>query len=92
MNPREIVNQEIIGLHTNVVSSTDPTLISRGGLIIDETRETIRVLDNENELTIAKTTCVFDLVVPSGFTVRVDGHHLRGVPEDRLKMRLRRRW
>ena len=92
MNPEKIVNQEIIGLRVHITGSTDPTLVSRTGLIVDETRDTITLLSAEQQLIVAKGVCVFDFELPSGITVRVDGDILRGSPEDRLKKRMNRRW
>jgi RNase P/RNase MRP subunit p29 len=41
---------------------------------------------------LSKSNCVFDMSLPDGTIVRVDGHVLKGRPEDRLKKRLSRRW
>jgi RNase P/RNase MRP subunit p29 len=92
MKPENIINDEIIGLSAHITESTDPTLVSRMGLVVNETRETFTLLSAEQELVVSKSVCVFDLELPSGITVRVDGNTLRGTSEDRLKKRMNRRW
>lgn len=90
--PENILRHELTGLATHVVDSNDPTLECRRGIILGETKEMIR-LDTENgEVSIPKGVCVFDITLPNGTVIRVDGCVLQGRPEDRLKKRLNRSW
>ena len=50
-----------IGRNVSICSSTDSTLVGRTGLIIDETKRTIKVLEGESELTFAKDVIKFTL-------------------------------
>ena len=92
MSETSIINQELIGLNTQIAQSSDPSLVRRTGRIIGETREMFTLLDKQKEFTITKASCVFDFELPTGRTIRIDGHLLRGRPEDRLKKRLNGRW
>ena len=90
--PENIVRHELTGLATHVVESKDPNLTCRSGTILGETKEMIR-LDTENgEISVSKSVCVFEITLPNGAVVRVDGNVLRGRPEDRMKKRLNRSW
>ncbi|MGY5880371.1 MAG: ribonuclease P protein component 1 [Candidatus Thorarchaeota archaeon] len=90
--PENIVRHELTGLATHVVESRDPTLTCRSGIILGETKEMIRLDTNNGEVSIPKSVCVFDITLPNGAVVRVDGSVLQGRPEDRMKKRLNRSW
>ena len=50
-------------------------------------------IDTESgTVVVPKNICVFDITLPDGTEVRVDGGLLRGRPEDRMKKRLNRSW
>ena len=90
--PENIVRHELTGLTTHVVESKDPNLTCRSGTILGETKEMIRLETKRGEVSIPKSVCVFDITLPNGAVVRVDGNVLRGRPEDRMKKRLNRSW
>jgi ribonuclease P protein subunit POP4 len=90
--PENIVRHELTGLATHVVESTDPTLTCRSGTILGETKEMIRLGTKSGEVNVPKSNCVFEITLPDGALVRVDGQVLRGRPEDRMKKRLNRSW
>jgi RNase P/RNase MRP subunit p29 len=92
MNPENMINHELIGLHTHIVSSTDPTLVSRDGRIVDESKETISILELNRKVMIPKANCIFAFSLPSGNFLHIHGENLRGTPEDRLKKQLSRSW
>ena len=54
-------NMPWIGRTVSICSSTDSTLVGRAGLVIDETKRTIKVLEGESELTFAKDVIKFTL-------------------------------
>jgi RNase P/RNase MRP subunit p29 len=54
-------NMPWIGRTVSICASTDSTLVGRTGLIIDETKRTIKVLEGESELTFAKDVIKFTL-------------------------------
>ena len=92
ITPLNILNHELIGLDTHVVGSRDPSHISKRGRIVAESREMIQLDTNEGEVLLAKEVCVFQITLPDGAVVQVDGNLLKGRPEDRLKKRQSRRW
>jgi ribonuclease P protein subunit POP4 len=92
MTPENIVRHELTGLATHVVESSDPTLVCRSGIILGESKEMIRLDTAHGTVNVPKKVCVFDITLPNGTAVRVDGNMLRGRPEDRMKRRLNRSW
>jgi len=90
--PENIVRHELTGLTTHVFESKDPNLVCRSGVILGESKEMIRLDTKNGEVSIPKSICVFDITLPNGAIVRVDGNVLRGRPEDRMKKRLNRSW
>jgi ribonuclease P protein subunit POP4 len=92
ITPASLTRHELIGLEAHVVRSTDPGHVCRRGSVVDESREMIHISTENGNIMVPKTTCVFDFKLPNGTVVRVDGHKLRGTPENRIKKRQNRRW
>ena len=90
--PENIVRHELTGLATHVVESKDPNLTCTSGIILGETKEMIHLETKKGEMRVPKSVCVFDITLPNGAIVRVDGNVLHGRPEDRMKKRLNRSW
>lgn len=87
-----ILQDEFIGLMVKVVKSTNPSCIGLSGKIIDETKNTFRILCREGEKTLIKENCIFHFTLPDKTVIEVDGKVLIGRPEDRVKRIIRRRW
>ncbi|NHI83008.1 MAG: ribonuclease P protein subunit [Candidatus Thorarchaeota archaeon] len=92
ISPMNLLNHELIGLQTEVIRSSDPGLVSRSGTIVDESRETILLSTTDGALMLPKANCTFDVHLPNGDVIRLDGQLLQGTPEDRLKKHRLRRW
>jgi ribonuclease P protein subunit POP4 len=92
ITPQNIVKHEIVGLSTHIVESKDPGHVCREGVIIDESKEMIRIDTEKGPILVPKSICVFDMTLPDGVIVRLDGELLKGRPEDRIKKRLNRSW
>jgi ribonuclease P protein subunit POP4 len=90
--PHNIVNHELVGLSTHIVESKDPNHVCKKGTILGESKEMIQIETEKGTVTVSKNICVFDITLPDGTVVRVNGGLLRGKPEDRMKKRLNRRW
>ncbi len=90
--PENIVRHELTGLTTHIIESQDPTLICRSGLILGETKEMIHLDTKDGEIRVPKSVCIFNITLPNGSVVRVNGTVLRGRPEDRMKRRPNRSW
>jgi len=92
ITPQNIVNHELVGLQTHIVESRDPNHVSTTGRILGETKEMIEIDTGKGTKAVPKNICVFEMTLPNGAVVRVDGGLLRGRPEDRMKKRLNRSW
>ena len=92
VTPMNLIQHELVGLKTHVVASRDSGQVCRSGTIVAESREMIHVDTGAGVIQLPKSVCVFDMSLPDGTVVRVDGNVLKGRPEDRLKKRLNRRW
>ncbi|MEM1541475.1 MAG: ribonuclease P protein subunit [Ignisphaera sp.] len=86
-NKNNVVYHELIGLTIKVLSHSDPMLVGRRGLVVDETLNTIVIVDMKSRklVRIPKHYGVFQFLLPTNEWVTVDGTLLYGRPEDRLK-------
>ena len=75
------LNQPWIGRGIVVISSPDAALIGRTGLVVDETRETITVLENDREVIFGKNSIEFKI---GDSDVIIDGKLVRQRSEDRI--------
>ena len=87
-----IVQHEFIGLETTVVNNSNPAIVGITGKVVDETRNTFTILQDNKEKVVAKETSVFDFVLTDGTVVEIEGKIMMGRPESRLKKRPRRLW
>lgn len=92
VTPQNVVRHELVGLSTHIVESRDPNHVCTKGTILGESKEMIKIDTECGILAVPKTICVFDITLPDGTVVRVDGGLLKGRPEDRMKKRLNRSW
>ena len=87
-----IVQNEFIGLETKVVRNSNPHVVGIAGRVVDETRNTFTILQNDDRKVVIKDTAVFEFAMPDGIVVEIDGKIITGRPEDRIKKRPRRLW
>lgn len=85
-----LIRHELIGLKVRVTSSLNDNLVGLTGIIIDETRNTIKLRCESGEKVIPKEVCIFEFELPDGNKVEVDGRLLSGRPEERIKMKKRK--
>lgn len=90
ITPENVTRHELTGLSIHVVESTDPNFVCRKGTVVGESKEMIHFSSQDAEVTVQKSNCVFDVTLPDGAVVRINGGVLRGRPEDRMKKRLNR--
>jgi ribonuclease P protein subunit POP4 len=90
ITPRNILRHELIGLEVSVVKSSNPHNIGISGKVVDETRNTLIIDDGSGEKRIAKGHAIFRFRLRDGILIDVEGSHLIGRPEDRVKRRVRR--
>ncbi|MBS7648526.1 MAG: ribonuclease P protein subunit [Candidatus Bathyarchaeia archaeon] len=91
-NLTHILQDEFIGLKVRVAESTNPSCVGLSGRIIDESRNTFKILCGNEEKILIKENCVFHFTLPDKTIVEIDGKVLIGRPEDRVKKVIRRRW
>lgn len=85
-----LVRHELISLPLRITKSTDPTLKSLKGKVIDETYNTLKIETKEGEKIIPKNNSIFIFTLPNGVKVQVDGRLLVSRPEDRIKKKFAR--
>lgn len=74
-------NESWIGRTLTVSSSTDPTLQGRSGLVLDESKNTLTLLEGEQTVVLNKNSIQFNI---DNTTVVVDGAKVNQRPEDRI--------
>jgi len=87
---KNIYFHELIGLKVEVIDHSDPTLRGVKGLVVDETKNTLKILTpHGGEKVVPKHGGKFLFKLPKTVSVEVLGDLIIGRPEDRLK-RVRR--
>ena len=87
-----ILQSELIGLNAKVTKSSNRDSIGISGKVIDETRNTLVIRQNDDNKTIQKETTTFQFTLASGSMIEVEGNAIIGRPEDRVKKKPRRQW
>jgi RNase P/RNase MRP subunit p29 len=64
-----------------VQTSTDPTLVRRTGLVVDESKNTVTLLEGEATVMLSKASMTFTL---DGSDVVIEGAMVGQRPEDRI--------
>ena len=77
----EMVNQSWIGRTLTVTASTDPTLTGRQGVVSDETRNTVSLIEGEQHLVLNKASITFTV---GGSDAVIQGAMVGHRPEDRI--------
>jgi len=88
ITPKNLPKHELIGLEVKVVDSTDESLVGINGEVLDETQSLLRIEDKKVE----KKTCIFEFRLPDGKKVKINGKLIAKRPEDRVGMKLPRKW
>ena len=85
-----LVHHEFIGLNVHVTSKKNKSL-NLIGTVIDETKNTIKIEDENNlEKIIPKKGSIFVFEIPNGEKIEIDGNILSIRPEDRIKKRFKK--
>lgn len=88
----DIIRSEFMGTEAKVAKSRHPNYVGISGKIIDETRNTLTILQEGKRRIVVKDSAIFHFKFPDGTTVEINGKLLAGRPEDRLKKHIRRLW
>lgn len=92
ITPENILRHELIGLKVKIARCSDRKKVGLVGEIIDETQKTLVVRIDKKEKQVSKEECSFEITLPSGKIVEVEGKLLYGRPEERLKKKLPGKW
>ena len=85
-----LVHHEFIGLKVHATSLKNKSL-NLNGTIIDETKNTIKIEDENNyEKVIPKRGSIFVFELPNGEKIEINGTILSIRPEDRIKKRFKK--
>lgn len=88
--PRNLPKHELIGLLIKVLESTHKGYTNISGVVIDETMKTLKILCDDGKVRIVpKEVCIFQITLPNGIVLKVNGKVLLGRPEDRIKKKLK---
>ena len=91
ITPQNIFRHELVGLHVEVVKSSHEGFTGIKGVVVDETKNTIKVEDETGcEKIIPKNVATFRLTLPDSAVVDVDGRIIVARPEDRIKKKFRK--
>ena len=83
----EIYNNTWIGTTLNVVDSRDPTLLGRSGIVLDETKNTLVLLEGDARVTFGKAAIT---VTIDDSDVVIQGALVGQRPEDRTHRKYRK--
>ena len=87
---KNLVHHEFIGLNVHVTSKKNKSL-NLNGIIIDETKNTIKIEGiDKSEKIIPKKGTMFVFEIPDGEKIEIDGDILSIRPEDRIKKRFKK--
>jgi len=91
-NPTRLTLSPIIGLNAVVKRATNPALHRISGVIVDDTHNMLTLFDGLRNRHVLKTSSLFELSLPNGETVDIDGNALVGHPAERLRRAKKLRW
>ncbi len=83
----EIYNNTWIGTTLNVVESSDSTLVGRSGIVLDETKNTLVLLEGDARVTLGKAAITFTI---DNSDVVIQGAFVGQRPEDRTHRKYRK--
>ena len=87
--PRNILRHELLGLRVRAFSKKGE--VRHEGEIVGETRNMVKILRDDGRIvSVPKNAYLFELTLPRGERVLVEGIMLIGRSEERLKRRYRR--
>lgn len=84
ITPENITLHELIGMHTEIVKSSNSQIIGLNGRIIDETKSMIKIDTSKGVKSIAKSNNEWKFVI-NDKDVIVNGSKIAKRPFDRLK-------
>lgn len=86
MKIKDLVRDELIGLYIEVIKSKNKSNEGIKGKIIDETRNTIVVEQENNKKRLFKNNININVYIEDKI-IPIDGRNLIGRPKERIKIR-----
>jgi len=77
----DMYNRSWIGQELTVKRSTDLTLVNRSGIVVDETRNTLSLIEGEQTIVLNKASITFTI---GDSDVAIEGAMVNQRPEDRI--------
>jgi ribonuclease P protein subunit POP4 len=91
ITPQNIHRHEFVGLKVEVAQSNHAGYIGIKGLVVDETKNTIKIEDDQGrEKVVPKKVEIFHFTLPDGDHVEIDGKVISIRPENRIKKRYKK--
>jgi len=91
ITPYNLIRHELIGLNVKIVRDSNSCNLNLSGTVVDETRNTLTIMQDSVQKMISKNNALFQFSLPTQ-DVQVKGLSLLGRPEDRVKKTIKRRW
>lgn len=83
MKSKKNYPNELIGVKVEIINSNQKSLVGLNGKIVDESRNTIKILDKEgNVKTLLKSSITFKVLDKCQV---IEGNSIKKRPEERLK-------
>lgn len=89
ITPQNILRHELIGLQVTVEDSPNTGEIGMTGLIIDETKNMLRIKTERGIKSLEKQYKLLRVTLPDSVRVKIDGNALSVSPTRRVSMRVR---
>lgn len=88
ITPYNVLRHELTGVYAKIYGSS-PSDYSCHGMIIDETRNTLKIKTKEGVKTVPKDCVTLELELEGHQNIRIDGKLLVGRPAERIKKKYR---
>ncbi len=85
LSVKNVMQHELIGLEAHIIGSSDPTLLGVHGKILDETRGMLVIEHSSKAKVTPKSGSTFEIKLPNGEKMVLDGKKLVGRPEERVR-------
>jgi len=89
MNLRKVIRGELIGKTIRIIHSKNGTLIGIKGKIIDETKHTLMLEDEEKKKKLVLKNGITFETMQQGEIIKIKGELVIGRPEDRVKLKVK---
>lgn len=83
----QLVNHELVGLHTQIIDSSNKSLVGLSGKIVDETKSMLVIETKSGTKMIPKQHNSWKFTIGDQNCV-IDGNIISKRPEDRIKVKV----